>query len=102
MARDWQDSIDRNRNHPHSLATLVQSLKDYLGTESGINSEDVEVEKLKDLIGNYTPTSEEWNQYGSLDPSRNYTRLLVDDINGKCNLVCASKQHNTMFAADGV
>lgn len=87
MARDWQEVQDGDRNQPYTLATLVKSLRDYLGTKSGIGSEDVEVEELKALINNYTPTSEEWLQYGKSDPSRNYTRLLVDDINGKCNLL---------------
>ena len=72
-------------------------MKDYLGTESGIDSEDVEVEKLRGLIGNYTPTFEEWKQYGKPDPSRNYTRILVDDINGKCNLVRTLSEQKQIF-----
>ena len=91
MTQDWQEVQGANSNGQHSLSALVQNLKDYLGTKSGINSEDVEVEKLKSLINNYTPTSNEWNQYGKPDPSRNYTRLLIDDINGKCNLVCTAR-----------
>ena len=88
MTRDWQEVHDHNSDGPHSLSSLVRNLKDYLGTKSGINSEEIDVEKLKSLIGDYTPTPDEWNQYGKPDPSRNYTRLLIDGINGKCNLVC--------------
>jgi len=88
MTQDWQEVRDSNSDDRHSLSSLVQNLKDYLGIKSGINSEDIDVEKLKSLIGNYTPSVDEWNQYGKPDPSQNYTRLLIDDINGKCNLVC--------------
>jgi len=72
---------------PHSLATLVENLKQYLGTKSGIDSAEIEVDELKSMIGEYLPTPGEWYRYGKADPSRNYTRLLVDKINGKCNLV---------------
>jgi len=72
----------------HSLDGLVENLKEYLGSKSGINSSETEVSKLKAFLTNYHSAGEaDWSAYGRADPSRNYTRLLVDKINGKCNLL---------------
>lgn len=87
MARQPQAANGTADNGIHSLATLIQSLRSYLGTTSGINSAEIDVSKLKSLLASYKPTADEWLHYGEPDPSRGYTRLLVDGINGKSNLL---------------
>ncbi|PNS17935.1 Transcription factor spt8 [Sphaceloma murrayae] len=72
---------------PSSLDVLVAKLHDYLGPNSGINSDDVSVDTLKTLLKDYQPRHGEWADFGSADPSKAYTRLLVDSINGRSNLL---------------
>jgi cysteine dioxygenase len=66
---------------------LVKSLSDVLGPSSGINSADVNPQDLINLMSIYTSNETEWKEYALSDPSRNYTRNLVDKGNGKSNLL---------------
>lgn len=66
---------------------LVQDMNTILGPSSGINSADVDVEELKKLMSAYESNEEDWLMYAFADPSRGYTRNLVDRGNGKANLV---------------
>jgi cysteine dioxygenase len=66
---------------------LVKSLSDVLGSSSGIDSADVNPEDLINLMSIYTSKESEWKDYAFADPSRNYTRNLVDKGNGKSNLL---------------
>lgn len=66
---------------------LVRALSDVLGPSSGINSEDVDVDDLIRLMEDYQSKESQWHQYAFADPSRNYTRNLVDEGNGKSNLL---------------
>ncbi|ETN45792.1 uncharacterized protein HMPREF1541_09625 [Cyphellophora europaea CBS 101466] len=66
---------------------LVKSLSDVLGPSSGINSADVNPQDLINLMSIYTSNEKEWQHYAFADPSRNYTRNLVDKGNGKSNLL---------------
>ena len=65
---------------------LVQDLSDLLGPSSGIDSADVNPQELVDLMKRYTSNPDEWARYAFADPSRGYTRNLVDKGNGKSNL----------------
>jgi len=67
-----------------TLAALVYNLRTYL---SPIKSSDVHVSVLKSIISQYKYQSDEWTQFGGLDWSKPYTRLGVDTIDGKSNLV---------------
>lgn len=66
---------------------LVKQLSDILGPSSGINSADVNHEVLINIMAQYTSRPSDWSQYAFGDPSRNYTRNLVDEGNGKSNLL---------------
>ncbi|KAF2139620.1 uncharacterized protein K452DRAFT_275050 [Aplosporella prunicola CBS 121167] len=66
---------------------LVQELSRVLGPSSGIDSDDVDPEQLKEIMKNYVSKSAEWERYALGDKSRNYTRNLVDKGNGKSNLL---------------
>ncbi|EGO58973.1 cysteine dioxygenase [Neurospora tetrasperma FGSC 2508] len=66
---------------------LVQALKDALGPSSGLTSDDVDVEHLTRLMQDYQSDEVEWSRFAFGDASRGYTRNLVDEGNGKSNLL---------------
>lgn len=66
---------------------LVQALKEALGPCSGLTSDDVDVEYLSRLMREYDSDPMEWSRFAMGDASRGYTRNLVDEGNGKSNLV---------------
>ena len=67
---------------------LVNDLSKILGPSSGLTSEDVDVKHLEELMQTYVSKESEWKRYAFSDFSRGYTRNLVDEGNGKSNLVC--------------
>jgi hypothetical protein len=75
-------SIEANR-----FDELVLALKDTLGPSSGLTSDDVDVEHLMKLMREYDSKEREWSVFALGDESRGYTRNLVDEGNGKSNLV---------------
>jgi cysteine dioxygenase len=77
-------ALDRQDDDFHRLA---QALSDVLGPSSGIDSDDVDETELIQLMEKYTSRESEWRPYAFADPSRNYTRNLVDEGNGKSNLL---------------
>ncbi|KAF2433202.1 cysteine dioxygenase [Tothia fuscella] len=66
---------------------LVTNIKELLGPSSGIDSDDVDPQDLIALMRNYESREKDWLQHAFGDPSRNYTRNLVDKGNGKSNLL---------------
>lgn len=87
-----------NAPSPGSFHNLVSDLSKILGPSSGLTSEEVNVQELFKLMENYTSSEEEWSKYAFSDLSRGYTRNLVDEGNGKSNLVSpASKFHQAII-----
>lgn len=72
---------------PDGFHRLVKALSDVLGPSSGIDSADVDENDLISLMKAYVSDEAHWHQYAFADPSRNYTRNLVDEGNGKSNLL---------------
>jgi cysteine dioxygenase len=72
---------------------LVDDLSKILGPSSGLTSGDVNVTLLEELMRRYTSQESEWQKYAFADPSRGYTRNLVDEGNGKSNLVSCATQY---------
>lgn len=66
---------------------LVSSLKEALGPSSGLTSDDIDIKLLTRLMQNYDGSDQAWAKYAFGDHSRGYTRNLVDEGNGKSNLV---------------
>jgi cysteine dioxygenase len=66
---------------------LVLALKEGLGPSSGLTSEDVDVDSLMEMMRAYDGSDMQWSKYAFGDASRGYTRNLVDEGNGKSNLV---------------
>jgi cysteine dioxygenase len=65
---------------------LVADLSRVLGPSSGLDSKHV-VPELERLMENYISNESDWGKYAFSDLSRGYTRNLVDEGNGKSNLV---------------
>jgi len=76
-----------NAPHLDPFHQLVQDLSKVLGPSSGIDSAEVDPADLQALMRDYVSNASEWMQYALGDPSRNYTRNLVDKGNDKSNLV---------------
>lgn len=73
---------------------LVLSLKGALGPSSGLDSSDVDVNSLMSLLKEYDAKEKGWVPYAMADPNLAYTRNLVDEGNGKSNLV-STHYHRT-------
>ncbi|KAG0317050.1 Cysteine dioxygenase [Dissophora globulifera] len=70
---------------PTDLDDLVRLLHVELGT-NGLDSKDVDIERVQKLMANYSSKEADWSKYALFDKGR-YTRNLVDDGNGKFNLM---------------
>ncbi|KAJ5157274.1 uncharacterized protein N7482_008374 [Penicillium canariense] len=66
---------------------LVEDLSAALGPSSGLDSDDVDHMNIQLLMDKYVSREAEWGQYALGDPSRGYTRNLIDEGNGKSNLL---------------
>ncbi|EHA52154.1 hypothetical protein MCOR27_000350 [Pyricularia oryzae] len=72
---------------PKTFGDLVLDLKDGLGPSSGLTSDDVDVNYLKWLMEEYKADECGWQKFAMGDNTRGYTRNLVDEGNGKSNLL---------------
>ncbi|KAI0537874.1 cysteine dioxygenase [Xylaria digitata] len=66
---------------------LVTSLTEALGPSSGLTSDDVDVTSLMRLMKLYESRECGWVKYAFGDSDTDYTRNLVDEGNGKSNLL---------------
>ena len=78
--------LANNTTNP-SFETLVSDLSAALGPSSGLDSSDVNPLDIQLLMEKYTSRIEEWGQYALEDANKTYTRNLIDEGNGKSNLV---------------
>jgi cysteine dioxygenase len=74
-------------NNEDNFQLLVKALSEKLGPSSGIDSDDVDEHELQQLMEEYISDESEWSKYSLSDPTKSYTRNLVDKGNGKSNLV---------------
>ncbi|KAF9168038.1 hypothetical protein DFQ26_001741 [Actinomortierella ambigua] len=77
---------------PQTLDELVKMLHEELGS-CGLTCDGVDVERVKQLMANYTSNNDDWKKYAMFDKGR-YTRNLVDDGNGKFNLMILAWPEN--------
>lgn len=70
---------------------LVEDLSAVLGPSSGLDSDDVDPMDIQKLMEGYVSNPQEWQRYALADTSRAYTRNLVDEGNGKSNLVSSNQ-----------
>ncbi|RFU33876.1 hypothetical protein B7463_g2432, partial [Scytalidium lignicola] len=71
----------------NAFEKLVSDFSSILGPSSGLDSNDVDVQKLHSLMEHYISNKNDWSKYMFTDFSRGYTRNLVDEGNGKSNLL---------------
>lgn len=71
----------------HHFDELMLALKDVLGPSSGLDSKDVDLNSIMSLMEKYDAAEEGWVPFAMADPKIPYTRNLVDEGNGKSNLV---------------
>ncbi|KAJ5629234.1 hypothetical protein N7528_002891 [Penicillium herquei] len=74
-------------NDINAFEKLVHDLSAALGPSSGLDSEDVDSMNIQLLMEKYVSNSDEWSSYALGDASRSYTRNLIDEGNGKSNLL---------------
>ncbi|OCK95068.1 putative cysteine dioxygenase Cdo1 [Cenococcum geophilum 1.58] len=87
LAKDALFGPTSKFSKPDAFHTLVEDLSKILGATSGIDSADVDPKELQSLMEEYVSNPSEWQKYALGDPSRPYTRNLVDKGNGKSNLL---------------
>ncbi|KAL1849706.1 Cysteine dioxygenase [Paecilomyces lecythidis] len=83
---------------PNAFQKLVADLSAVLGPSSGLDSDDVDPADIQRLMENYTSNEQEWKIYAMGDASRTYTRNLVDEGNGKSNLILKGTLQETLYA----
>lgn len=71
----------------NAFENLVLGLSAALGPSSGLDSDDVNPLDIQRLMEQYVSNPEEWRPFALGDNSRGYTRNLIDQGNGKSNLV---------------
>ncbi|OQD75249.1 hypothetical protein PENDEC_c008G00303 [Penicillium decumbens] len=71
----------------NAFEKLVEDLSSALGPSSGLDSDDVDPINIQQLMEKYISNSSEWGSYALGDASRAYTRNLIDEGNGKSNLL---------------
>ena len=71
----------------NSFQNLIGALSKALGPSSGLDSGDVNAREIERLMENYASNEAEWLKFALGDMRQSYTRNLVDDGNGKSNLV---------------
>ncbi|ORY00568.1 hypothetical protein K493DRAFT_347815 [Basidiobolus meristosporus CBS 931.73] len=67
------------------MSELVQVIREELGDE-GLDSEDVDVKRVMQIMSNYQSNASDWQRYAHFDKYK-YTRNLVDNGNGQYNLL---------------
>ncbi|KAJ3124979.1 hypothetical protein HK098_000699 [Nowakowskiella sp. JEL0407] len=70
----------------NSLSHLIEILHTELN-KGGIDSCKVDVQRIQQIMASYRSNQSDWRQYAQYDPSKPYTRNLVDDGNGHFNLM---------------
>ncbi|KAL9619016.1 MAG: hypothetical protein Q9160_006337 [Pyrenula sp. 1 TL-2023] len=86
---DERSSLERppDSNEQDSFQSLIKAINDTLGPSSGIDSDDVDANEIQEIMARYNSQEDEWSQYALFDPSRPYTRNLVNEGNGNSNLL---------------
>lgn len=71
----------------NAFEKLVQDLSAALGPSSGLDSDDIDPMDIQCLMEKYGSNPGDWSRFALADGSRAYTRNLIDEGNGKSNLL---------------
>ncbi|KAJ5219099.1 uncharacterized protein N7498_001198 [Penicillium cinerascens] len=85
--KDGSGSPSNSERDFDAFEKLVEDLRTALGSSSGLDSDDVDPMNIQQLMEKYISNSSEWESYALGDTSRAYTRNLIDEGNGKSNLL---------------
>ncbi|KAL3433128.1 RmlC-like cupin domain-containing protein [Aspergillus tetrazonus] len=80
-------SSDAGNSPRNAFEELIQDLSRALGPSSGLDSDDVDPLDIQRLMELYTSNPEDWLPYALGDTNKSYTRNLIDEGNGKSNLL---------------
>ncbi|KAL4974447.1 RmlC-like cupin domain-containing protein [Aspergillus desertorum] len=80
-------SSDAGNSPRNAFEELVQDLSRALGPSSGLDSDDVDPLDIQRLMELYTSNPEDWLPFALGDANKSYTRNLIDEGNGKSNLL---------------
>ncbi|KAJ2541521.1 hypothetical protein GGF49_003593 [Coemansia sp. RSA 1853] len=74
--------------HPsiHTMSDLIASLNTCMG-DTGLGDNPHTVRRVRQLMHSYSGSPSDWSQYAVYKDGTRYTRNLVDDGNGKYNLL---------------
>ncbi|KAJ2616627.1 hypothetical protein H4S08_000709, partial [Coemansia sp. RSA 1365] len=79
-------SLETIPKQPATMQELISSLNTVMGDQAlGENNETVQ--RVKKLMRGYVSKSQDWEKYAVYQEGARYTRNLVDDGNGKYNLL---------------
>ncbi|KAI1499306.1 RmlC-like cupin domain-containing protein [Biscogniauxia marginata] len=83
------DSVKVNGSNEerYKLEDLLGDIRRVLGPSKGLDSDDVDVDQLIDLMRKYKSDPADWERYALGCEEMNYTRNLVDEGNGKANVL---------------
>ena len=87
LERDSRQARTQSDGTSDNFQGLVNKLSHILGPCSGLDSEEIDPYVIQQTMASYHSKESEWGRYAFQDPSRHYTRNLVDEGNGKSNLV---------------
>ncbi|KAJ0422408.1 RmlC-like cupin domain-containing protein [Aspergillus carlsbadensis] len=82
-----ETSSDSGKESNNAFEGLVQDLSAALGPSSGLDSADVDPLDIQRLMELYTSNPKEWLPFALGDSNKSYTRNLIDEGNGKSNLL---------------
>lgn len=85
---DAYDKTLESGTKQNSFQGLVRELSDILRPSSGPDAGKVDPHKIMNLMTGYKSDEQQWEKYAFKDMSKTFTRNLVDEGNGKSNLVC--------------
>ncbi|KAJ2081650.1 hypothetical protein H4R24_002174 [Coemansia sp. RSA 988] len=71
---------------PANMQELISSLNTVMG-DKGLGEDFETVRRVKQLMRGYVSKSQDWEKYAFYQDGARYTRNLVDDGNGKYNLL---------------
>ncbi|KAL9111433.1 MAG: hypothetical protein Q9227_004110 [Pyrenula ochraceoflavens] len=86
--------LEGNINNFH---VLVDNINTVIRSVPGSNASDIDPAQLLDLMAAYKSDIIEWVEYALLDTRVPYTRNLVDECDGKGNLVLKGTLLETLY-----
>ncbi|RYC59274.1 hypothetical protein CHU98_g6933 [Xylaria longipes] len=84
--------------YPNLFDKLVASLTEALGLSSGLMSDNIDVALIMQLMRLYGSQERDWARYAFGDSDTDYTRNLVNEGNGKGNLILKGSLTETRYA----